>query len=71
MKILYRHRGRARSTWIVRDNNNIIEIKAVLRSIDMRGYSYSVYVNGAPKFTVTVPGPEKLEEEALKVKQKW
>ncbi len=72
MKILYRHRGRTRSTWILKDNsNNIMEIKAVLRSIDVKGYSYYIYVNGTPKFTVTVPQPESLEEAVKAKALRW
>jgi hypothetical protein len=70
-KVLYSHRGRARSTWIISNGNNITTVRAVLRSIDVRTgmYSYQVILNDKPQFVVEVPGPESLPKkvfEALK-----
>jgi hypothetical protein len=74
-KVLYSHRGRARSTWIISNGNNVTTVRAVLRSIDIRTgmYSYMITVNDKPQFVVEVPGPESLPRkvfEALK-STKW
>jgi len=71
LKVLYSHRGRARSTWIVSDGNNVTTVRAVLKAINIRTgmYSYTVTINDKPQFVVEVPGPESLPKkvfEALK-----
>jgi len=70
-RILYSHRGRARSTWIIANGSNVATVRAVLKSIDVRTgmYSYTVTINDKPQFVVEVPGPESLPKkvfEALK-----
>jgi len=67
LKILYSHRGRARSTWIVSDGNNVTTVRAVLKSINIRTgmYSYQVILNDMPKFVVEVPGPESLPKKVF------
>jgi len=74
-KVLYSHRGRARSTWIIANGNNVATVRAVLKSIDVKTgmYSYMVTINDRPQFVVEVPGPESLPKkvfEALKG-SKW
>jgi len=70
-KVLYSHRGRVRSTWIIASGNNVATVRAMLKSIDVRTgmYSYTVTINDKPQFVVEVPGPESLPKkvfEALK-----
>jgi Uma2 family endonuclease len=69
LKVLYRHSGRARSTWIVSNGSNVVTVRAVLKAIDVRTgtYSYEITLNEVPKFVVEVPSPEGLSKKVLEV----
>ena len=69
LKVLYRHSGRARSTWIVSNGSSIVTVRAVLKAIDVRTgtYSYEIVLNEVPKFVVEVPSPEGLSKKVLEV----
>ena len=68
LKVLYSHRGRARSTWIVSDGNSVTTVRAVLKAINIRTgmYSYQVILNDMPKFVVEVPGPRASRKRSLR-----
>ena len=67
LKILYSHRGRSRSTWVVSDGNKVTTVKAVLRDINPRVgyYSYQVLLDGVPSYVVSVPSPEGLQKKVF------
>jgi len=69
LKVLYRHSGRARSTWIVSNGSSVVTVRAVLKAIDVKTgtYSYEITLNEVPKFVVEVPSPEGLSKKVLEV----
>lgn len=67
VKVLYSHRGRARSTWVVSNGKKVSTIRAVLKGFDMRArqFNYQITIDGVPKYVVSVPSPENLQKKVF------